>query len=461
MSSSDDDGQASDAFDDDDDELRVKLAARRLLNAETEEAIRRSSLEKPMPTVSSASSSSREAATDDQSRLRPCQLGGTPLDHDEDALSHLMGVMGMRLLMIGAAVSKPWRNAARARLGAWRVLSHERVVGGAKLARPLFGAPLPHGGVVVSENLGARLKVLPRPGSARTEEVIDALAPPPEYVAPNPKSEMSEADKLLRLPPEHAARRLSAPAGIACHGGAIFVVVAASDFDSGERKRVAAARVLRLRECDGALLAASPLVRFARPKGIAVADGKCFVANGAGGRGCIAVFDATTLQPAGTFCGARQEDAASSYLSPRAKAEVRAEGQGGSGFAPLVSPCGLTAHGFELLVCDRGAHRLRVLSFSGEVVRDIGREGRRPGEFKELASCSVAHGRLITAEAAGARVQVLTMAGEPLQVLPMPTANRVPPCLHGLCLGDRERQLWVTDTERNVLHRLAIRVYAE
>ena len=159
MSSSDDDGQASDAFDDDDDELRVKLAARRLLNAETEEAIRRSSLEKPMPTVSSASSSSREAATDDQSRLRPCQLGGTPLDHDEDALSHLMGVMGMRLLMIGAAVSKPWRNAARARLGAWRVLSHERVVGGAKLARPLFCAPLPDGGIVISESGGARLKV--------------------------------------------------------------------------------------------------------------------------------------------------------------------------------------------------------------------------------------------------------------------------------------------------------------
>ena len=49
--------------------------------------------------------------------------------------------------------------------------------------------------------------------------------------------------------------------------------------------------------------------------------------------------------------------------------------------------------------------------------------------------------------------QVLTVAGEPLQVLPMPTTNRVPPCLHGLCLGDRERQLWATDTDRNVLHR--------
>ena len=155
-----DDGLASDAFDDDDAELSVKLAVRRLLNDETEEAIRRSSLETP---AAGGASSSGEAATAEQSRLRPRQLlGGTPLDHDEDALSHLMGVMGMRLLMIGAAVSKPWRNAARARLGAWRVLSHERVVGGAKLARPLFGAPLPDGGIVISESGGARLKV-PQP----------------------------------------------------------------------------------------------------------------------------------------------------------------------------------------------------------------------------------------------------------------------------------------------------------
>ena len=153
-----DDGVASDAFDEDDDELRTKLAARRLLVDETEEAIRRSLLETP---AASGPSSSREAATDEKSRLRPRQLlAGTPLDHDEDALSHLMGVMGMRLLMIGAAVSKPWRNAARARLGAWRVLSHERVVGAAKLAWPLFGAPLPDGGIVVSENGGARLKGL-------------------------------------------------------------------------------------------------------------------------------------------------------------------------------------------------------------------------------------------------------------------------------------------------------------
>ena len=304
-----DDCVASDAFDEDDDELRTKLAARRLLVDETEEAIRRSLLETP---AASGPSSSKEAATDEKSRLRPRQLlAGTPLDHDEDALSHLMGVMGMRLLMIGAAVSKPWRNAARARLGAWRVLSHERVVGAAKLVWPLFGAPLPDGGIVVSENGGARLKVLfiscapverklpdttlrrtglpqqdgpttqvlPRPGSARTEEIIDALTPPPEYVAPirkpyprgmlpqqaqqlpDQQEELSEADRLFRLPPEHTARRLSGPAGIACHDGCIFVVVSASPYEwtyvsDIARRPPASARVLRLREHDGALLTA-------------------------------------------------------------------------------------------------------------------------------------------------------------------------------------------------------------
>ena len=118
--------------------------------------------------------------------------------------------------------------------------------------------------------------MLPRPGSASTEEIIDALAPPPEYVAPKPTrtlvGELSEADRLLRLPPEHAARRLSAPTGIACHGGAIFVVIAASGYEAAppcHTTGAATARVLRLRECDGALLAASPLlVKVARPRGI-------------------------------------------------------------------------------------------------------------------------------------------------------------------------------------------------
>ena len=409
---------------------------------ETEEAIRRSLLETP---AAGGPSSSREAATDEQSRLRPRQLlCGTPLDHDEDALSHLMGVMGMRLLMISAAVSKPWRNAARARIGAWRVLSHESVVGAAKLAWPLFGAPLPDGGISCApverklpdttlrrtglpQQDGPTTQVLPRPGSARTEEIIDALTPPPEYVAPirkpyprgmlpqqaqqlpDQQEELSEADRLFRLPPEHTARRLSGPAGIACHDGCIFVVVSASPYEwtyvsDIARRPPASARVLRLREHDGALLTASPLLKVARPKGLAVADNKVFVADGAGGEDCIAVLDATTLQPENSF----------------------GPGHGQlSGVEELASPCGLTVHGFELIVCDRGAHRLRVLSFSGEAVRDIGSEGRRPGEFKEPTSCIVAHGRLFTAEAAGARLQVLTMAGEPLQVLPMPTANRL------------------------------------
>ena len=91
------------------------------------------------------------------------------------------------------------------------------------------------------------------------------------------------------------------------------------------------------------------MYQVARPRGLAVADGKVFVADGAGGRGCIAVFDATTLLPAGA--------------------------EGGGGFASLASPCGLTAHGFELIVCDRGAHRLRVFSLSGESSLGLGSMG--------------------------------------------------------------------------------------
>ena len=54
------------------------------------------------------------------------------------------------------------------------------------------------------------------------------------------------------------------------------------------------------------------MYQVARPRGLAVADGKVFVADSAGGRGCIAVFDATTLQSVGTFSGAQHEGTASS-----------------------------------------------------------------------------------------------------------------------------------------------------
>ena len=142
-SSSGDDGQASDAFNDDDDELCVKRRGA---------SIRRSSLEMP---AAGGTSSSREAATDKPSQL----LGGTPLDHDEDTLSHPDGrdayaaPHGWRCRQLTAVVQRGALSARRVRV--------ERVGGGTKLARPLFGAPVPDGGIVVSESGGARLKVLP------------------------------------------------------------------------------------------------------------------------------------------------------------------------------------------------------------------------------------------------------------------------------------------------------------
>ena len=105
-------------------------------------------------------------------------------------------------------------------------------------------------------------------------------------------------------------------------------------------------------------------------------------------------------------------------------------------------------------MCDRKAHKVVVASFSGERLRELGGRGTRPGQFLEPTGCLVGHGRLYTCEHLGARVQVLTLGGAPLQVLALP--GRAPPRLHGLGFGDCERELWVTNTEQSCLHRLTI-----
>ena len=62
------------------------------------------------------------------------------------------------------------------------------------------------------------------------------------------------------------------------------------------------------------------------------------------------------------------------------------------------------------------------------------RIGSEPGEFAEPCGVAVGHDRLYVSEARGRRLQVLTLEGKPLQVVPSPDGNE----LGGLCVdGDR------------------------
>mmetsp|Transcript_655 Transcript_655/g.1591 ORF Transcript_655/g.1591 Transcript_655/m.1591 type:complete len:131 (+) Transcript_655:669-1061(+) len=127
---------------------------------------------------------------------------------------------------------------------------------------------------------------------------------------------------------------------------------------------------------------------------------------------------------------------------------------------------GLCAHAFELFVAEKGHHRVQVFTLSGEPLRMIGAKGSRPGELLEPTGCAVlpgrdaAEARLIVAELGGARLQLLTLHGAPLQVVRLPAIGGVHPALRSvaLSLGGRTPMLWATDVTAHVLRRFSVYV---
>ena len=63
------------------------------------------------------------------------------------------------------------------------------------------------------------------------------------------------------------------------------------------------------------------------------------------------------------------------------------------------------------------------------------RIGSAPGEFAEPVGVCVGHGKLYVSEARGRRIQVLTLEGNPLQVLPL-SVDGLGRELGGLCVDD-------------------------
>ena len=129
----------------------------------------------------------------------------------------------------------------------------------------------------------------------------------------------------------------------------------------------------------------------------------------------------------------------------------------------------MTAYGPHLYVADTKNHAVKVFTMNeysvGEYVRFYGRQaettfvrysdtydGRStaPGEFNEPFGIAVANEKLIVSERAGRRLQVLSLEGEPLQMIQIATRMKMSSfgirsptefaMLGGLCVdGDR---LW-------------------
>ena len=119
----------------------------------------------------------------------------------------------------------------------------------------------------------------------------------------------------------------------------------------------------------------------------------------------------------------------------------------------VLFPFAITAHGDRVYVLDAAAKRVVALRASdGSLVWSAGREGRGPSEFREPTAIAVTPtGEIAVADAANARIALLSRTGEFLDHIPLRQVGYV----QSMCaLGDASLLLSTLELERPVL-RLA------
>lgn len=175
--------------------------------------------------------------------------------------------------------------------------------------------------------------------------------------------------------------------------------------------------------------------QFSGPEGLALACGKLFVADEGNHR--IVALEAEGLR--WLFCF----------------------GSHGTGEGQLRNPVGLSAiedgnGNATLFVRDTGNHRICAFDTEGRFLRCFGSQGSGPGQFNCPTGMSHdGRGRILVSELGpglcGGRVQVVSVHGEPLQVLPLPSSKR----LYGMCV--RDGCVFTADYEKHQIHVLALR----
>ena len=298
------------------------------------------------------------------------------IDH-QPALLDALGLHGLHL----AQICKAWRTAVAERRGAWELLRHGTIFGGSgEIHCPSGVAALPNGSVCVAELLYSRLKILSRqPGEV--PRIIGRRGDGPG--------------------------QFRHPFVVAFDDGALFVCDTNND------------RVQKLRLADGAPLGSVGTEgrgdgQFCSPRAVCVAAGLVYVCDCKNHR--IVVLS-TDLVWRYTF------------------------GRQGSDGGEFATPAGVVGHGDEIFVVDQDNNRIQaparplypldthsvthrclawqVFSPGGDgrlrFRRVIGSAGTGPGQFLSPRGVAVVRGLLIVS--GSARLQVLTLAGVPLQVV--------------------------------------------
>ena len=278
-----------------------------------------------------------------------------------------------------------------------------------RACRPTCVASQPDGGIVVSEAWSHRVRVFDRTG--REKAVIGSAGREPGLMIYPSGVAVDQSGHIFVVDSgNHRVQKLSV------HGEAICSVGSAGSGDG----------------------------QFGNPKTIVLASNNLVVISDAGNHR-LTVFDKELRWQ--RHIGSGTEGASDSQFNTP---EGLAVWQGRGRFA---SPL--------LFVADSENHRVQVLSLpSGKFVRSIGGkgEGSRPGEFALPGGVAVdaSRERLLVSECRGRRVQLLSLRGEPLQLVWLPrsgAASRLPVLRSVCCSVDEDGRAYVCDFAN---HRVAI-----
>ena len=301
----------------------------------------------------------------------------------QDVLASIMAQLGLRGGLRAAAVCTAWRLAALAAQEEQRVLRPSHSLGWGNEALGQFRSPsgilmLPSGELCVADTNNHRLQILSRSG---------------------------EVSSVVGHGPGSGAGDFQQPTGLACDGKFLYVA------DSGN---------CRLHK-------------------LALPDMKPVATIGSFGEGAgqlhapVGLALHSSAHGAFLFCADSRNHRIAVFLTTPELRFVRTFGSHGTGageLGPTSSGIYLACSEGELFVADRANHRLQVFSTEGSLLRTIGQRGTAPGCFRRIRGVAVHRRKIFTGECE--RVQVLSLLGEPLQVLPMPGSS----ALVGVCADD-------------------------
>ena len=413
-----------------------KPAAKATASSRTSRSSSSSSSSAPSPRSSSSSKPAASRDSGDAGSVPSARASGASGRSSHDGGGRPTSSSGVSVGGVSAFLASV--GGAAASPSSWDRLTHRRFLGGTRGSRagqfsiPAFLTMLPAGELCVSDTANHRLQILHAPeidGKApcSVKRVLQSRNLGGKLIGPSDKLQLGGSVACDR----RAMVLYAVDPGLGCVRKLNLSAQAASSSEALVEGKT------------------SLEIEIGSPEGLALSDDGKLLCVADSAKHCVLVFDAPSLR------------------------FLRTLGRKGKAKGCLRSPDGVAIRGQSLYVADTYNHRISVfhLDGGGEQYRDplmraalapggfertIGMLGSEAGlfEFPRGVAISGATGWLLVSEPQ--RVQCLTTAGEPLQVLPVPGAA----LMRGICCDDVRGVAYIGDAGAHLLHVLKLDLLA-